>query len=127
MRTALIGLMVLGLASFVAAEEKQADLSVRFVSIEQADFGKRLTFELTNTSGKTIDAIKGGIHFYDQFGDRIGRSGLALAIDEVMEANAKIQRSGVWPVLDHRVEKLLEESPERVTIKWRTEKVAYKE
>ncbi len=126
MRIALIGLMVFGLASFVAAEEKQADLSVRFVSIEQADFGKRLTFELTNTSGKTIDAIKGGIYFYDQFGDRIGH-GLALAIDEVMEADAKIQRSGVWPVLDHRVEKLLEESPDRVTIKWRTEKVAYRE
>jgi hypothetical protein len=102
-------------------------ISVTFVSVEDAQFGEKITFKIKNTSGKRIKAIKGGLSFHDQFGDRMGHFSAGVTVDDPMAVDEVRVQSGVWPMLDDRIADLLKKSPKDVTLKWETSKVLYEE
>lgn len=111
----------------VAPPAGDAVIVSQFVSIEKEQFGDRLTMKLSNVSGKPIKAIKGAVRFYDQFGDMIGFTGIAISIDAPIGVGESINEDGVWPLVDDRAIALMKNSPKDIKLKWFTEKVAYQE
>lgn len=97
-------------------------IAVKLDKVEDANFGIRLTFTLTNTAGKPINACKGGIHVYDQFEDHL--SGFDLPLDEPLGAGVSISHNGAWHV-SGRAEKLLKGDRTDLKFKYRAEQVIY--
>ena len=92
--------------------------------MEDADFGQeRLSFKITNVSGRDIDSVVAGVSFYDQFGDRMGLFGMKIEHDDPLPAGASYVESGIWPTVDDRAVKLAETG--RATMRARVEKIVY--
>lgn len=85
--------------------------------------GRELTFRLTNATGREITAVKGAIHLYDQFGDRVAT--LSVKIDSSIAAGESIDESDTWPTVDARMLELLTEDPDSVRIEFLAEQIHF--
>lgn len=103
---------------------EESVIQVRYLSQEKARFGTSLSFRLTNTSGKPIKAVKGGIHIYDQFGDKL--DGLGVKLDKPLDAGESVTEEGVWPV-GSRCLDLLKNNLSDLRLVFRAENVIYAE
>ena len=106
-----------------APTKEESIIQVRYSSQEKATIGTRLSFYLTNISGKPIKAIKGGIHIYDQFGDKL--HGLEVKIDKPLAAGESTIEEGVWPMVSQRTLDLLENNLSDIRLVFRVDKVIY--
>lgn len=92
-----------------------------FEGVEGEGYDKTLSFIIMNNTNKTIEALKGGIHIYDQFGDHL--DGLTIRLDAPLGPNETIIESGSWPTVKSRTIELMVNDGAK--IKFKVEQVLY--
>lgn len=95
------------------AQRRRAMFSIRLIRVAQGDLATQLSFELTNLTGRHLNALQGTVQVYDQFDERL--DGLKVEHDEPVRNSHRANVSGAWYVND-RTKRLLASSPQHVKI-----------
>ncbi len=85
--------------------------------------GSRLTFQLTNKTGKPIKALKGEVRLYDPSGGYL--AGLPVEVTEPMAAGATVATDGTWLTVTGSMLSLLRQSSKEMAFKFVAHEVAY--
>lgn len=97
--------------------------TVQWIGIEQGDFGNGIKFRVNNQSGRDVDSVVLGIHFLDQFGDRLSTFGMKVTHDETLPAGESFIKSGQWPGTPARAIELADTG--RATMTARVDKIVF--
>ena len=85
--------------------------------------GSRLTFQLTNRTGKPIKALKGEVRLYDPSGGYL--VGLPVEVTDPMAAGATVATDGTWLTVTGSMLSLLRQSSKEMAFKFVAREVAY--
>ena len=85
--------------------------------------GSRLTFQLTNKTGKPIKALKGEVRLYDPSGGYL--VGLPVEVTDPMAAGATVATDGTWLTVTGSMLSLLRQSSKEMAFKFVAREVAY--
>lgn len=97
-------------------------LPVRFVSAEPDGNAMRISFELTNNTGRAVDSFKGAIRIFDQFGDHL--DGLVITRDEPLAIGARFSVSDKWTITP-RTKEMMESNAQKLTIVYEADTIIY--
>lgn len=99
-------------------------LTAEWVGVEAGDFGQKvMSFKIRNVGDRDIDSVVAGVHFYDQFGDRMGTFGMKIEHDDPLPAGDSYVQSGSWIGVQDRAIELAETG--RATMQARVQKIVY--
>jgi hypothetical protein len=85
--------------------------------------GSRLTFQLTNKTGKPIKTLKGEIRLYDPSGGYL--VGLPVEVTDPMAAGVTVATDGTWLTVTGSMLSLLRQSSKEMAFKFVAREVAY--
>lgn len=102
-------------------ERATSIITAEYLGQEPVEYMTRLSFRLTNASGRDVNSLAGAVHVYDQFGRHL--SGMKIDIDDPFPGDTTIERSGIWPTTSERTLRLLDDG--RAELKFRVNHVIY--